>query len=66
MKRSVKNSASVKPKVFSRITRAHGADTAKKLARFLILTGLGFVFVYPQLYMISVSFRTPKTLWIPP
>lgn len=71
MKRSVKNSASVKPKVFSRITRAHGADTAKKLARFLILTGLGFVFVYPLLYMISVSFMDTKDLvdstvsWIP-
>lgn len=51
--------------------RAHGADTAKKLARFLILTGLGFVFVYPLLYMISVSFMDTKDLvdstvsWIP-
>jgi multiple sugar transport system permease protein len=57
--------------VFSRITRAHGADTAKKIARFLILTGLGCVFVYPLLYMISVSFMDTKDLvdstvsWIP-
>jgi multiple sugar transport system permease protein len=71
VKRSVKNSASGKPKVFSRITSAHSASTAKKLARFLILTGLGFVFVYPLLYMLSVSFMDTKDLvdstvsWIP-
>ena len=73
MKQSEKKSASGKPreKAFSRITRAHGASAAKKLLRFLILTGLGFVFVYPLLYMLSVSFMDTKDLvdstvsWIP-
>ncbi len=71
MKRIIKNNASGKPKVFSRITRAHSASAAKNLMRFLILTGLGFVFVYPLLYMLSVSFMDTKDLvdstvsWIP-
>lgn len=73
MKPSEKKSASGKPKekAFSRITRTHGASAAKKLLRFLILTGLGFVFVYPLLYMLSVSFMDTKDLvdstvsWIP-
>lgn len=73
MKSSEKKNASGKPgeKAFSRITRAHGANAAKKLLRFLILTGLGFVFVYPLLYMLSVSFMDTKDLvdstvsWIP-
>ncbi|HWP22476.1 MAG TPA: carbohydrate ABC transporter permease [Candidatus Cryosericum sp.] len=73
MKPSEKKSAPGKPreKAFSRITRAHSASAAKKLLRFLILTGLGFVFVYPLLYMLSVSFMDTKDLvdstvsWIP-
>lgn len=71
MKQSANKTASGKSKTFSRITRAHGASAAKTLARFLILTGLGFVFVYPLLYMLSVSFMDTKDLvdstvsWIP-
>ena len=52
-------------------TRAQGADAVKKLIAYGILTGLGFVFIYPLLYMLSVSFMDTKDLvdstvsWIP-
>ena len=42
-----------------------------KLLRYFILTGLGFVFLYPIIYMVSVSFMDNKDLvdatvtWIP-
>ncbi|MEN6418125.1 MAG: carbohydrate ABC transporter permease [Clostridiaceae bacterium] len=73
MKQSANSNSSSKPKAraFPRITRARGASAAKNLVRFLILTGLGFVFVYPLLYMLSVSFMDTKDLvdstvsWIP-
>ncbi len=73
MKQSSNRNSIDKPKTraFPRITRARGASAAKNLMRFLILTGLGFVFVYPLLYMLSVSFMDTKDLvdstvsWIP-
>ena len=52
-------------------TRAQSADAVKKLISYGILTGLGFVFIYPLLYMLSVSFMDTKDLvdstvsWIP-
>ena len=42
-----------------------------KLITYIILTGLGFVFLYPILYMLSVSFMDTEDLvdatvtWIP-
>ena len=47
------------------------ADKAVPLFRFVILFGLGFVIMYPLIYMISCSFRErgdmsdPTVMWIP-
>lgn len=51
--------------------RAKGGSRLKKFATYFILTGMGFVFLYPLLYMLSVSFMDTQDLvdatvtWIP-
>ncbi|HIW72763.1 MAG TPA: carbohydrate ABC transporter permease [Firmicutes bacterium] len=50
---------------------AEKSGFVSKLATYVILTGLGFVFVYPILYMLSTSFMDSKDLvdstvtWVP-
>lgn len=51
--------------------RGENGSRLSKLSTYFILTGLGFVFLYPLLYMLSVSFMDTKDLvdatvtWIP-
>ncbi|MBR4627558.1 MAG: carbohydrate ABC transporter permease [Ruminococcus sp.] len=55
----------------SYIRRRNAADRLWRFFRFLILFGLGFIILYPLLYMISCTFRDrsdmtdPTVLWIP-
>lgn len=52
-------------------SRGDAGSRLGKLTTYFILTGMGFVFLYPLLYMISVSFMDTKDLvdatvsWIP-
>lgn len=51
--------------------QGNGQSRLKKISTYFILTGMGFVFLYPLLYMISVSFMDTQDLvdatvsWIP-
>ena len=55
------------------LIRGHGNEGSRlgKFTTYFILTGLGFVFLYPMIYMISVSLMDTKDLvdatvtWIP-
>lgn len=55
------------------LTGSHGKDDSRlgRLTTYFILTGMGFVFLYPLLYMLSVSFMDTEDLvdatvtWIP-
>ena len=52
-------------------SRGEEGSRLGKLTTYFILTGMGFVFLYPLLYMISVSFMNTEDLvdatvtWIP-
>lgn len=60
-------------KWFYWLTRSRSGELShlKKLTTYIILTGIGFVFLYPLLYMLSVSFMDTQDLvdatvsWIP-
>ena len=51
--------------------RAGSSGALARLATYFILTGLGFVFIYPLIYMISVSLMDTADLvdatvsWVP-
>ena len=51
--------------------KAGSASIPAKLMTYIILTGLGFVFIYPLIYMISVSLMDTADLvdatvtWVP-
>lgn len=55
----------------SQVRRRKAADAVWRVFRFVILTGLGFVILYPLIYMVSCAFRQridmndPTVLWIP-
>lgn len=52
-------------------SRSGESSRLRKLTTYIILTGMGFVFLYPLLYMLSVSFMDTQDLvdatvsWIP-
>ena len=55
----------------SQVRRRKATDAVWRVFRFVILTGLGFVILYPLIYMVSCAFRQridmndPTVLWIP-
>lgn len=57
--------------VKARFSRARYGKWLWSVLRFFILIGLGYVFLFPVLYMISVAFRSPESvndpsiIWIP-
>jgi multiple sugar transport system permease protein len=60
-------------KIFRWLTRSESGQDSRisRLLVYIVLAGIGFVFVYPLLYMLSVSFMDTKDLvdstvsWIP-
>lgn len=76
MSRSKEKSRAARPSVGEALTRffrgkAGSSSVPARLMTYLILTGLGFVFIYPLIYMISVSLMDTADLvdatvtWVP-